>query len=81
MDFANPPIDFTLLARSLGMQAHRIETQGAFVAACSDALTANEPVLLEVVVDRQRVASCAGHTPSASATSVGRGSEVRYRRF
>jgi benzoylformate decarboxylase len=51
MDFADPPIEFAALARSLGMQAHRVETPDSFKTAYEDALAAREPVLLEVVVD------------------------------
>ncbi|MEA2540602.1 MAG: benzoylformate decarboxylase, partial [Acidobacteriaceae bacterium] len=51
MDFVNPPIAFAALARSLGMQAHRVETADEFKAAYGDALGAREPVLLEVIVD------------------------------
>ena len=51
MDFVDPPIDFAALARSLGMQAHRIVTADEFGAAYRDALAAREPVLLELVVD------------------------------
>ena len=51
MDFVNPPIEFASLARSFGMQAHRIETADEFKAVYSHALAAHEPVLLEVVVE------------------------------
>lgn len=51
MDFVDPPIEFAALARSLGMQAHRVETPDSFKTAYEDALAAREPVLLEVVVD------------------------------
>lgn len=56
MDFVDPAIEFAALARSLGMRAHRIDTGDEFGAAYRDALAAREPVLLEVIVDRQRVA-------------------------
>jgi benzoylformate decarboxylase len=51
MDLVDPPIEFAALARSLGMQAHRIDTSDAFAVAYRDALAAPEPVLLEVIVD------------------------------
>jgi benzoylformate decarboxylase len=51
MDFVDPPIEFAALARSLGMEAHRVETPAAFKAAYTEALTAGTPVLLEVIVD------------------------------
>ena len=51
MDFVNPPIDFAALAHSLGVRAHRIDTATEFGPAFRDALTAREPVLLEVIVD------------------------------
>jgi thiamine pyrophosphate-dependent acetolactate synthase large subunit-like protein len=51
MDFVNPPIEFAALARSLGMQACRVETPDSFKTAYGNALAAREPILLEVVVD------------------------------
>jgi benzoylformate decarboxylase len=51
MDFVNPPIEFAALARSLGMQACRVETADSFKTAYGNALAAREPILLEVVVD------------------------------
>ena len=51
MDFVDPPIEFAALARSLGVQGHRIETPAAFRAAYAEALAAREPLLLEVMVD------------------------------
>ena len=51
MDFKDPAIDLAGLARSLGVQAHRIETGPAFEAAFDQALASPEPVLLDVVVD------------------------------
>lgn len=51
MDFAEPPIDFTALARSLGVEAHRVEDGAAFDMRFSDALRSDRPVLLNVVVD------------------------------
>ncbi|MBV8168501.1 MAG: thiamine pyrophosphate-binding protein [Alphaproteobacteria bacterium] len=51
MDFVDPSIDFTELAKSLGMTAHRAETAAQFKAAYAEALAARHPVLLEVMVD------------------------------
>lgn len=51
MDFVNPPIEFAALARSLGMQACRVETPDSFKTAYGNAFAAREPILLEVVVD------------------------------
>jgi benzoylformate decarboxylase len=51
MDFQNPSIDIAGLARSFGVQAHRIEDGAAFDAAFEEALAGSEPVLLDVIVD------------------------------
>jgi benzoylformate decarboxylase len=51
MDFADPPIEFAALARALGVRGHRVETPTEFKAAYSDALTAREPLLLEIMID------------------------------
>jgi benzoylformate decarboxylase len=51
MDFKDPAIDIGGLARSFGMQSHRVETGAQFEARYAEALAAREPVLLEVVVD------------------------------
>jgi benzoylformate decarboxylase len=51
MDFVDPPIEFAALARSLGVQGHRVETPAEFKAAYADALAAREPVLLEIMID------------------------------
>jgi benzoylformate decarboxylase len=40
MDFVNPPIEFAALARSLGMQACRVETPDSFKTAYGNALAA-----------------------------------------
>ncbi len=50
MDFQDPSIDFTGLARSLGVRAHHITGGEEFDAALQDAVAAPEPVLLDVVV-------------------------------
>jgi len=52
MDFRDPPIDVTGLARAYGVTAHRVETADQFDAALKTALaTASGPVLLDVVVE------------------------------
>jgi len=50
MDFKDPAIEFADLARSLGMQAERIETGAAFETAFQAADARDGPVLLEVIV-------------------------------
>jgi benzoylformate decarboxylase len=50
MDFKDPAIEFADLARSLGMQAQRIETGAAFETAFQAANGRDGPTLLEVVV-------------------------------
>ncbi len=51
MDFKDPAIEIAGLARSFGVQAHRVEDAAGFDAAFEAALAATEPVVLEVVVD------------------------------
>jgi benzoylformate decarboxylase len=51
MDFVDPPIEFAALARSLGVQGHRIGNPAAFTSAYAEALAAREPVLLEIMID------------------------------
>jgi benzoylformate decarboxylase len=51
MDFVDPPIEFAALAAALGMQGCRVESPAAFETAYAEALAANEPVLLEVMID------------------------------
>ena len=51
MDFKDPAIDVTGLARALGVQAHRIEDGAAFEARLEEALATPTPVLLEVIVE------------------------------
>ncbi|MGI9435167.1 MAG: thiamine pyrophosphate-binding protein [Geminicoccaceae bacterium] len=53
MDLDDPPIDFTGLARSLGMSAQRIETPDEIRPALSEAVDRRRPTLLEVMVERQ----------------------------
>ena len=51
MDFDDPKIDFTALARSLGMVAERIAESEALPAALQRAFAAPGPKLLDVIVD------------------------------
>jgi len=51
MDFDDPKIDFTALARSLGVAAERIAEPGALPGALKQAFAAAGPMLLDVVVD------------------------------
>lgn len=50
MDFTDPPIEFAALAAALGVQSRRVETAAAFKGAFADAVAANKPTLIEVVV-------------------------------
>ncbi len=52
MDFEDPEIDFTGLARSLGMTAERVEDPAAIRPALDKAIASGGPVLLDVMVDR-----------------------------
>ncbi|MSO74252.1 MAG: thiamine pyrophosphate-binding protein [Alphaproteobacteria bacterium] len=52
MDFREPAIDATALARGFGVTAHRVETGEAFEGCFTEALAGSAPVLLEVMVDR-----------------------------
>ena len=51
MDFQDPPIDFTSLARSLGVASERVEDPATLDAALGRALANDGPNLVEVVVD------------------------------
>jgi benzoylformate decarboxylase len=53
MDLEDPPIDFTGLARSLGMTAHRIEAPDQIRDALTASVDSRRPTLLEVMVERQ----------------------------
>lgn len=52
MDLQDPPIDFTGLARSLGLEAKRIEEPGEIGGALAEAIGSRRPTLLEVMVER-----------------------------
>ena len=51
MEFRDPPIDFVGLARSMGVEAHRIEDADDIGPAIAQATRRNGPTLLDVVVD------------------------------
>ena len=53
MDIEDPPIDFSGLARSMGMNAHRIDAPGEFRDALTASVDSGRPTLLEVMVERQ----------------------------
>ena len=53
MDFADPPVDFVMLARSLGMEAHRITSADDIVPAMKKSVASGGPTLLEVMVDNR----------------------------
>ena len=51
MDFVDPKVDFTALAKSLGMPAERITEPDALAPALRRAFSTPGPKLLDVVVD------------------------------
>ena len=51
MEFRDPPIDFTGLARSMGVDAHRIEDADDIGPAIAESTRRHGPTLLDVVVD------------------------------
>ena len=51
MEFKDPPIDFTGLARSLGASAQRIADPDDIAPALAESTTRNGPTLLDIVVD------------------------------
>jgi len=51
MDFAEPKVDFTALAKSLGMPAEHITEPDAVGPALKRAFSTPGPKLLDVVVD------------------------------
>ncbi len=53
MDLEDPVIDFTGLATSLGMTAHRIEEPDQVQDALTASIESRRPTLLEVMVERQ----------------------------
>ena len=51
MEFKDPPIDFTGLARSMGVAAHRIEDPDDIGPAIAESTGRNGPTLLDIVLD------------------------------
>jgi benzoylformate decarboxylase len=51
MDFADPPVDFSGLARSLGLEAIRITDPAELKPTLSSAFSRSGTKLIEVVVD------------------------------
>ncbi|MBV9984556.1 thiamine pyrophosphate-binding protein [Bradyrhizobium sp.] len=51
MDFADPPVDFAAMARSLGLEAMRISDPGELQPKLSDAFARPGAKLIEVMVD------------------------------
>lgn len=52
MDLEDPPIDFSGLARSLGLTAQRIDAPDEIAPALAAAIGSRRPVLLEVMIER-----------------------------
>ena len=52
MDLVRPEIDFVALARSLGVQAHRVAEPDELSDRVAASLTGEEPVLLDVAIAR-----------------------------
>lgn len=51
MDFADPPVDFAALARSLGVEAVRVSAPGELSEALSTSIRVPGPRLVEVMID------------------------------
>lgn len=51
MDIVDPPVDFPLLAQSMGVAAERVEKAGDIGPAIRNAFASGKPALIEVVVD------------------------------
>ena len=51
MDFADPPVDFSALARSLGMDAVRVAEPAELHGALASAMRRDGPMLVEVMID------------------------------
>ena len=51
MDFKDPAVDFTGLARALGMEAERVTDPASLQATLARAFNSGAPRLVEVVVD------------------------------
>ncbi|MGE0626828.1 MAG: thiamine pyrophosphate-binding protein [Hyphomicrobiaceae bacterium] len=53
MDFVDPAVDFVGLARSMGVEAHRITETDQIQPTLSAAIASRRPVLLDVIVDNR----------------------------
>jgi benzoylformate decarboxylase len=51
MDFVDPKVDFTALAKALGLEAFRIGDAGELKTKLSSAFNSPGPKLIEVMVD------------------------------
>ena len=51
MDFVDPKVDFTAMAKALGMEAFRISEASELKTKLSSAFSAPGPKLIEVMVD------------------------------
>ena len=69
--WADAPIDFVSLANSLGMTAHRAQTPAEIRQGVSEAVDANEPMLLEIPTDPQEPQAGEWMTESESNTEPG----------
>ena len=49
------PVDFTAIARAVGARGTRVETDAAFEPALRQALVADRPTVLQLVLDRRWV--------------------------
>jgi benzoylformate decarboxylase len=52
MDLVGPEIDYTGLARALGVQAHRVEAPDQVTEAVAAAIRTGQPTLIDVPIDR-----------------------------
>jgi benzoylformate decarboxylase len=52
MDLVEPAVDFVGLARSFGVEAHRISEPDELAERVRDSLDREEPLLLDVTIER-----------------------------
>jgi acetolactate synthase-1/2/3 large subunit len=62
-----PPVDFALLAQSMGAQGERVECEDALEAALARAVSAPGPFVLDVVIDADRPAPSHGRNEGLRA--------------
>lgn len=53
MDLTEPEIDFVALARSLGVESHRVEDPDELTQRVQESLAGDKPVLIDVPIDRR----------------------------